>query len=113
VVWQDDRNIDYDIYGARIDLEGNVLDPEGFPISAGEGWEASPTVAWDGNNFLVAWADDRNTGVSTIYGIRVTTQGEILDGTGFQISYEEIRTVAPSVTFNGSNYLVAWELGAG
>jgi hypothetical protein len=113
VVWQDDRNIDYDIYGARIDLEGNLLDPEGFPISAGEGWEACPSVAWDGTNFLVVWTDDRNTGVPTIYGTRITTQGEILDGTGFQISYEEIRTVAPSVTFNGSNYLVAWELGAG
>jgi hypothetical protein len=113
VVWQDDRNIDYDIYGARVDLDGNVLDPGGFPIYAGEGWEATPAVGWDGTNFLVVWSDDRNPSAANIYGTRVTSQGEILDGTGFQISDEDIRTIAPSVTFNGSNYLIAWELSSG
>ncbi|MGB2981883.1 MAG: hypothetical protein WBC77_11620 [Candidatus Zixiibacteriota bacterium] len=108
VVWQDDRDVDYDIYGARIDLNGNVLDPDGFPIYAGEGWESSPAVAWDGTNFLVVWSDDSN-----VYGTRITPQGEILDGTGFQISDETIRTIAPSITFNGSNYLIAWELSSG
>lgn len=113
VVWQDDRDVDYDIYGARIDLNGNVLDPDGFPISTGEGWESSPAVAWDGTNFLVVWSDDRNPSAANIYGTRITPQGEILDGTGFQISDETIRTIAPSITFNGSNYLIAWELSSG
>jgi hypothetical protein len=113
VVWQDDRDVDYDIYGARVDLNGNVLDPDGFPISTGEGWEASPAVGWDGTNFLVVWCDDRDLSSANIYGTRITPQGETLDPTGFQISNEDIRTVSSSVTFNGSNYLVAWELSSG
>jgi len=113
VVWQDDRDIDYDIYGARVDLNGNVLDPDGFPISTGEGWESSPAVGWDGTNFLVVWCDDRDMSSPNIYGTRITPQGEILDGAGFQISDEDIRTISPSITFNGSNYLVAWELSSG
>jgi hypothetical protein len=113
VVWQDDRDVDYDIYGARVDLNGNVLDPDGFPISTGDGWESSPAVGWDGTNFLVVWCDDRDMTSADIYGTRITPQGEILDGTGFQISDEEIRTVSSSVTFNGSNYLIAWELSSG
>jgi hypothetical protein len=70
-------------------------------------------VAWDGTNFLVVWSDDRNPSAPNIYGTRITPQGEILDGTGFQISDETIRTIAPSITFNGSNYLIAWELSSG
>ena len=113
VVWQDDRDVDYDIYGARVDLNGNVLDPDGFPISTGDGWESSPAVSWDGTNFLVVWCDDRDMSSVDIYGTRITPQGEILDGTGFHISDEEINTVSSSITFNGSNYLVAWELSSG
>jgi hypothetical protein len=37
-------------------------------------------VAFDGTNYLVAWADDRS-GVEDIYA-RVTQDGVLLDGTG-------------------------------
>jgi hypothetical protein len=113
VVWQDYRNDTHDIYGARIDLNGNVLDPDGFPISTGSAWEESPDVAFDGTNFMVAWSDDRSMMSPDIYVTRITSGGEILDGAGIQLSSDTEMEFAPSIAFNGSNYLIAWEVGAG
>jgi hypothetical protein len=113
VVWQDQRNDTYDIYAARIDVDGNVLDPDGFPVSTGPQWEESPDVAWDGTNFLVVFSDDRSMISPDIYGIRIAPSGEILDGTAIQVSSETDMELAPSVTYNGLNYLVVWEVGPG
>lgn len=114
VVWGDYRNGNYDIYGARVDFAGNVLDPNGFPISMGSWWESFPDVAWDGVNFLVVWSDDRNSNSSyDIYGTRVTPSGEVLDPGGIQISNELGMAITPAISYNGSIYFVAWELAGG
>lgn len=114
VVWTDYRNATYDIYGARVDFSGNVLDPGGFPISTGSWWESYPDVVWDGTNYFVVWTDDRNsTTFDDIYGARVTASGEVLDPQGIQISSEPSWEETPSVAFNGSIYFVAWEHALG
>jgi hypothetical protein len=112
-VWRDERNDWYDIYGARIDMEGNVLDPDGFEIYSGTGWAESPEVAWDGINFFVVWTDDRNMISPDIYGTRISPAGEILDDSSIQISSSSLIDLAPSVAYNGLNYLVVWEVGSG
>ena len=57
MVWQDLRNgKDYDVYGARIADDGRVLDAEGFLIAGGPGNQISPTVVFNGTEYLVAWS---------------------------------------------------------
>jgi hypothetical protein len=57
MVWQDLRHgKDYDVYGARINEDGRVLDPEGFLIAGGSGNQINPTVVFDGSQYLVAWS---------------------------------------------------------
>jgi hypothetical protein len=58
VVWEDARAGNNDIYGARVTPGGVVLDPDGVPIATGELSQTTPSVAFDGVNFMVAWADD-------------------------------------------------------
>jgi hypothetical protein len=113
VVWMDYKNGNYDIYGARIDFAGNVLDPNGFIISAGPWWEAYPEVSWDGVNFFVVWSDDRNGISYDVYGARIAPSGELLDSRGIQISFEPVMELTPAISFNGSTYLVAWEHASG
>lgn len=97
-----------------MDLAGNVLDPDGFPISTGASWEAYPEVAWDGTNFFVVWSDDRNIDDAyDIYGTRVTPWGEVLDPRGIQLSFEPQMALTPAISYNGSTYLVAWEHAGG
>jgi hypothetical protein len=114
VVWTDYRNGSYDIYGARVDFSGNVLDPDGFPIATSSNWESYPDVAWDGTNFFVVWTDDRSvTTYDDIYGARISPAGEVLDPDGIQISNTTSFEETPSIAYNGSVYFVAWEHALG
>jgi len=106
VVWADYRNWDWDIYGARIDINGNVLDPDGFIISSVPScYQYYPSVIFGSTNFLVAWW---HAG-SGVYGCRVTADGQILDPNGFPISINSGNQLAPSVAFDGVNHFVAWQ----
>src|SRR6185295_17422944 len=74
--------------------------------------EATPAVAFDGTNYLVAW-EDRRGPVPLIYGNRVrASDGALLDGAnGFQIG-SSFSSVGPAVAFDGTNWLVAFQVTA-
>ena len=85
VVWQDVNAGHSDIHGSRVSPDGTVLDTEAIPISAGSGDQQSPTVAFNGATYLVAWDDNRSGGLD-IYGSRVTPTGTVLDSDGILLS---------------------------
>jgi hypothetical protein len=110
VVWEDTRDGGADIYGARVSTEGSVWDPGGLHIAqgAGDNHQHAPSVAFDGTDFLVVWTDYRN--YSDIYGARVKPNGIRPDEGGFLISDYNAKSwpEAPAVAFDGTDYLVAW-----
>ncbi len=107
VVWEDERNGSFDIYGARVTADGVVLDATGIPISTGSDYEQCPDVSFDGTDYLVVWGDRRSGGWD-IYGARVRVDGAVLDASGIAISTATYSQDLPVVEFDGSNYLVAW-----
>jgi hypothetical protein len=114
VVWQDDRNsgtTGWDIYGARVNTAGTVLDASGRPISTETNDQQSPSVAFDGANFLVAWQDCRNSGTTSwdIYGTRVNQAGVYMDTVNIAISTASYEQSSPAVAFDDTIYLVVWE----
>jgi hypothetical protein len=98
---------DQDIWGARVSQSGVVLDPHGFVISASAGRQEFPAVSFDGTNFLVVWQDPRNASYD-IYGARVSPAGEVLDTGGIPISTAPSAQYGPTVSFEGTNFLVVW-----
>lgn len=109
VVWADDRNGTYpDIYGARVDRNGILLDTLNIPVSLTYGMKEMPCVASDGEDFLVAWSDDRDYPSSDVYGGRVSAAGTPLDPQGFNISTSAVFHVEPGVAYSGENFLAAW-----
>jgi len=108
VVWQDQRNGEYDIYGSRVDQDGIVLDPAGIAISTASEEQNRPSIDFDGNNYFVAWDDYRSTSAYDIYGSLITPDGTVLNGEGIPISTAADIQSSPSVSFDGTNYLVTW-----
>jgi hypothetical protein len=110
-VWNDSRSPS-GIYGARVEPDGTVVDPNGIYLSAG----SMATVGCDGTNCLVVWQDYRN-GNSDVYGVRVDKDGLPLDGTGLADGIAVTKATgadqAPAVAWSGSNYTVTWATPTG
>lgn len=107
VVWTDARGRDQDIFAARIDRSGKVLDPEGIPVTSVSNNQNFPTVGWNGRHFLVAWVDQRD---SSIRAARVSSDGKVLDPEGISVSDEPMVHSFPDVSCRkGDICLVAWE----
>lgn len=68
------------------------------------------SVAFDGTNYLVVWADQRISGVdSDVFAARVSQTGTILDTNGIKIASAQGDQLNPSVAFAKGNFVVAWE----
>jgi MYXO-CTERM domain-containing protein len=106
-----------DVFGARVDATGSVLDPAGIEISAAANHQQTPAISHDGDNWLVVWDDSRNPGGggfppmpnNDIYGARIAPDGVVLDTTGIAISTETSYQVQPKVIHDGSNWLAVWQ----
>lgn len=113
VVWVDLRSgTGYDIYGTRLSASGAVLDPSGLALATGTDAQFQPSVASNGTDYFVVWADNRDYKWD-IYGRRVTSSGAVLDGNGIAVSLaipnDHNPHDNPSVASNGSGYFVVWE----
>ncbi len=105
VVWNDNRlSNNVDIFGARVSAAtGATLEIAGFPISTLAGTEGTPSVASNGSQFLVVWADG-----GAARGTRVTPGGGVVDPGGFPISATPVAHFGASVAFGQSDYFVTW-----
>ena len=120
--WSDTRDKVFDpytrwdaaIYAAFIGNDGVVRQTNGFLVNDGMWAQHSPSVAAHGNDFLVAWQDERNAegppwpGNDDIFGARVTAAGVVLDPNAIAITLSPGTQSTPAVVFDGSHWLVAW-----
>ncbi|MBN9685958.1 MULTISPECIES: MYXO-CTERM sorting domain-containing protein [unclassified Corallococcus] len=125
LVWSDDRRGERsafygtgpEIYAARIDAEGNLLDPAGIPLCTASHSQEAPSVTWDGKQFLVVWQDYRDNRNFAIYGARVSPDGTVTTPPdGFRISapipaIDGKWEVDPKVASSGGVSLVVWQRG--
>ena len=107
-VWQDERNRNGDIYGARVSSQGSVLDSTSISISVNDSLQSSPAVSFDGTNYFIVWQDKRGAN-NDIYGARVSIQGIVFDSSGIIISSANGNQEKPAIDFDGTNYLVVWQ----
>jgi hypothetical protein len=110
VVWHDYRNGSTpDIYTARVDQSGAVLDPAGIPVSTAAADQRYPRVTYTGANFIVVWHDYRYLDTADVYAARVTPSGSVLDPLGIPVSIAPGHQLFPDVAFDGVNALVTWQ----
>lgn len=90
----------FDVYGLRIDREGNKLDAEPFPIAASDASQTGVAVTAIGKRFYVAWSDEDSIRSSTIDGAVPSPQSIVARSLGSQLIRDGI--------FDGTNYAFAW-----
>jgi len=110
ITWQDGRNgTDEDIFGARIDEGGSVLDPNGIGISQQPGEQRSPAVGVLGADYFVVWQDSPGGGGIDLYGTRVTSAGAVGSATGTLLSDAANDQRFPAIAMAGDQAFVVWE----
>jgi len=95
-----------DIYAQRLDASGGaVADP--IPIAVGFGDQVAPQVAWNGENWLVAWETPCEcwSYSSQILAVRVSPVGTVLDPEPIVVHTNGSEWFR--MTANGSEWLVA------
>ena len=88
VVWEDWRNSSPAIYGARVTIDGTVLDPDGIRISRDSDAARNPAVTYapSTGEYLVVWEENASDSLPHIVGARVLTSGLVLDTVPIRIS---------------------------
>jgi len=101
------------IYIRAVSADGIPLQPFATAVGRGE----SPSIAWNGHEYLVVWGITTPTTdplpTPSLVGIRVREDGTFID----PVPVTLIAEVSPysyvaSVTWSGSQYLVTWGRGA-
>ncbi|MBL8956568.1 MAG: hypothetical protein JNK82_37685 [Myxococcaceae bacterium] len=110
VTWADyrSRDGDTDIWGARVDPSGAVLDPSGLEISSSPRPERGPRVAGSPNGFIVAWEEVTALNLLDVRARRLGADGRFIDTTPFALFGGGAGQSAPAVTWNGNEYLALW-----
>jgi hypothetical protein len=101
------RNEGTDIVGGRVSAAGANLD---VPVLVSRSANAQVTadIAFDGTNHLVVWEDTR-AGGGDVFAARVGADGTVLDGGGIAVARTAAIERRPSVSFDGTRYLVVWD----
>lgn len=120
IVWYDFRNgtflpqdlKDADIYGVRLDPNGNVLDPDGLAICTDDSGQVDPVVAGysaEGEKgWLVGWVDERNTSSGKdIYAAIVNRNGDLVKQS-FSISTAEKDQKNVQLAVGPSGFFMVW-----
>ena len=92
VVWVDERTSFFDasgeagsakdVYAARLDADGNLIDTAPIVVNQDAGDQYDPVVVWNGENWLVIFTGSVPYGpaqIHTIEAARVSSAGEVLD----------------------------------
>lgn len=97
------------IRGVRVSPAGEVLDPDGFPISAENIRPREPAIAFDGSNYLITWSQisDPPAAEDGLYWARVAPDGTVLEPGGVHALALSASTLT-TVSFDGTNYLLTW-----
>ena len=111
VAWSDSRHSDYreylDVYAARVDRNGQVLETNGFLVATTSRSGTLVDVASLGTNFLVVWNGAYSTAIS-VSGARVSGNSELLDPTPISFHDGGGSPRRPKAAANGNVYLVKW-----
>ncbi|MEZ4393878.1 MAG: putative metal-binding motif-containing protein [Polyangiales bacterium] len=115
-VWQDRRDPSggYEIYFNRLTPDGERLGPD-LRVTAAPGFSINPAIAWTGEEFILAWQDERDSigsGGYEIYAQRIDEEGRLILPNQ-RITRDPSNSEAPSIAVGDRGLGLAWLDGRG
>lgn len=99
-----------DLYAARLDGAGNLLDTVPIVVNQDFGYQRNPAVSWNGQSWLVVWENQSPTQsyyASEILATRIGPDGSVLDASPISIvAYQSSSSAMHAVTSSGTDWLV-------
>jgi hypothetical protein len=114
VAWQDFRNgEDWDLYAARVALDGKVLDANGFLVQGGQGNQIYPTAASDGKGAaFIAWSDVRPGFEPELYRLYGALVRDGKAAPAFEIAKGDVASLLdPRAAWDGEAYAIVADEG--
>jgi len=102
------------IRAVRVEQDGTLADAAPISICNTNRVNVTPSVVFDGTNYLVAWAIDSVSAPSGVFAARLSPAGVLLDGSSFSGGIEVAappdlaRLVYPQLARGAANILLAW-----
>lgn len=94
-----------DVWATRVSPEGVVLDAPALSLGSSAEADLTPTVAWDGLNFVVSWARGLD-----LVAVRVSEQGAVLDASPSVLVNDGERAANPHAASGPfGEALITWE----
>jgi hypothetical protein len=113
IVWQDRRDGDYEIYFNRLNAAGEKLGPD-QRVTFSRGFSLNPTIAWTGEDFILAWQDERDDagpgggrGNFEVYLQRIDREGRQIEENQ-RLTRDPANSESPVVAFGGGSVGVLW-----
>lgn len=107
IIWEDHRTGEADIYGARIDGDGVILDERAFPIATGAATQTTPVIAYGGGAYLAVWVVEDENEWSIVVS-RFDADGEMLDDPPIELAVSQTMLSGPDLTYGTSSFMVIW-----
>lgn len=113
IVWEDDRDGQYDIYFIRIDAEGNIVEDSETKITETVTASTKPVISWNGSSYGVVWQEEvSNSGTegthTEIFYQKISASGEKV-GVGIRLTTKNSGdSESPKIVLSGTNYGITW-----
>ncbi|MFP2907167.1 hypothetical protein ACLESD_19380 [Pyxidicoccus sp. 3LFB2] len=100
-----------DVFARVVGAGGELPSTPGVLLSAMPNRQTQPSVAFDGERYVVAWVDGRNApdAGQDIYAARVGADGALLDPAAVPVTTAPRDQTAPSIACESGQCLVVWE----
>ncbi|MFH0778746.1 MAG: FlgD immunoglobulin-like domain containing protein, partial [Candidatus Eisenbacteria bacterium] len=109
VVWEDNRNGDYDVYAARVTGQGVVLDSWGIRLSVSIADDLRPSVTPSDTTCLAVWEAHSSLPSGTdVRGVRLSASGKALAPSPILVNMAAGEQSEPCVAFGELDYACVW-----
>lgn len=113
VLWEDYDPGGNDIFGARVGVDGLVMDTNALQIAHAANAQCNPALTANFSDFLVVWQDYRGSSgtnyVSTTYVTRVRADGSVAYPEALPASSSQAEQLSPAVAGVWDDFLVVWQ----